>query len=152
MPPIVVLDTNVWVSAFLNPYGFPATLLRSWTDGAFQVAISAPLMEELDRVLSRPRLMLKYGYDHADLQEYLERIISRAKRITVVAEVAPVRDPKDTAVIETAIRGGALFLVSRDEDLTRDPQLAGYLAARGVSVMTVARFHQYLAEFPPQPT
>jgi len=54
-------------------------------------------------------------------------------------------------VIETAIRGGALFLVSRDEDLTRDPQLAGYLAARGVSVMTVARFLQYLAEFPPQP-
>jgi len=74
------VDTNVWVSAFLNPHGFPATLLRSWIDGAFQVAISAPL-----------------------------------------------------------------------EDLTRDPQLAGYLAARGVSVMTVARFLQHLAESPPQP-
>ena len=151
MPPTVVVDTNVWVSAFLNPHGFPATLLRSWIDGAFQVAISAPLMEELDRVLSRPRLMLKYGYAHADLQEYLERIISRAKRVTVVAEVVPVRDPKDNPVIETTIRGGARFLVSRDEDLTRDPQLAGYLAARGVSVMTVARFLQHLAESPPQP-
>ena len=94
MPPTVVLDTNVWVSAFLNPYGFPATLLRSWIDGAFQVAISAPLMEELDRVLSRPRLMLKYGYAHADLQEYLERIISRAKRITVVAEVVLSETPR----------------------------------------------------------
>jgi putative PIN family toxin of toxin-antitoxin system len=30
------------------------------------------------------------------------------------------RDPKDDLVIETAIAGGARYIVSRDEDLTRD--------------------------------
>jgi predicted nucleic acid-binding protein len=37
--PSVVLDTNVWVSAFLNPHGFPAKLIEAWFDDAFKVAM-----------------------------------------------------------------------------------------------------------------
>lgn len=152
MPTTVVLDTNVWVSAFLNPHGFPAKLLDAWMSGAFQVVISAPLMEELARVLSTPRLMLKYGYSDQDLREYLERIVSRTRAVTVTGEVVLSRDPKDNPVIETALRGSAHFLVSRDEDLTRDHPLAGHLAAQGIRVMTIARFLEHLAESAPEVT
>ena len=149
MPAAVVLDTNVLVSAFLNPHGFPAKLLDAWIDGAFQVVISAPLMEELARILSKPRLMLKYGYSDQDLREYLERIVSRSQAVTLAGEVVLSRDPKDNPVIETALIGGARFLVSRDEDLTRDQPLVAHLATRGITVVTVARFLQHLAESPP---
>lgn len=150
MPAAVVLDTNVLVSAFLNPHGFPAKLLDAWIGGAFQVVISAPLMEELARALSKPRLMLKYGYSDQDLREYLERIVSRAQEVSLAGEVVLSRDPKDNPVIETALMGGAHFLVSRDEDLTRDQPLAAHLATRRITVVTVARFLQHLAESPPE--
>ena len=151
MPAAVVLDTNVWVSAFLNPHGFPAKLLDAWIDGAFQVVIAAPLMEELARALSKPRLMLKYGYSNQDLREYLERIVSRSQAVTLAGEVVLSRDPKDNLVIETALMSGAHFLVSRDEDLTRDQPLVAHLATRGITVVTVARFLQHLAESSPEP-
>jgi hypothetical protein len=32
---LVVVDTNVWVSALLNPRGFPARLLRAFLEGQF---------------------------------------------------------------------------------------------------------------------
>lgn len=150
MPTAVVLDTNVWVSAFLNPHGFPAKLLDAWFDGAFQVVISAPLIEELARVLAEPRLMRKYGHSEQDLREYLERIIRRAGAVTLRERVVLSRDPKDNPVIETALTGGAHFLVSRDEDFTRDELLAAHLASRGITVTTVARFLQHLAQPPPR--
>jgi predicted nucleic acid-binding protein len=31
-----VIDTNIWVSALLNPFGFPAALRKAFAEGAFQ--------------------------------------------------------------------------------------------------------------------
>jgi putative PIN family toxin of toxin-antitoxin system len=53
---LVVVDTNVWVSALLNPSGFPARLLRAFLEGQFTPVISRELIQELADVLSRPRL------------------------------------------------------------------------------------------------
>jgi predicted nucleic acid-binding protein len=36
VPVIVLLDTNIWVSAFINPHGHPAELIRAWLDNQFQ--------------------------------------------------------------------------------------------------------------------
>jgi predicted nucleic acid-binding protein len=54
------------------------------------------------------------------------------------------RDPKDDLIIETAIVGGGRYLVSRDEDLTRDLDLVEVLQAYGVEILTVARFLELL--------
>lgn len=37
---VVVLDTNVWVSALLNPHGRPARLKDAWLAGRFQVWVT----------------------------------------------------------------------------------------------------------------
>ena len=67
--PIVLLDTNVWVSAFINPHGLPARLRDAWMVGQFDVVVSIPLLEEIADVLTRPRIQAKYGlstgYRHA---------------------------------------------------------------------------------------
>jgi len=37
MPVAVVIDSNVWVSAFLNPGGFPARLILAGKTGNFSI-------------------------------------------------------------------------------------------------------------------
>ena len=41
-----VLDTNIWVSAILNPAGFPADILNSFRQGDFLAVISEPIISE----------------------------------------------------------------------------------------------------------
>lgn len=55
-------------------------------------------------------------------------------------------------VLDTNVWVSAFLLVSRDEDLTRDQPLAAHLSTRGITVVTVARFLQYLAEPPSEMT
>jgi len=56
-----VINTNIWVSALINPFGFPAQLRKAFEDGVFNIIISHPLIEELADVLNRPRIKNKYG-------------------------------------------------------------------------------------------
>ena len=52
-----VLDTNVLVSALLEPRGLPARLLDQATAGSFELVVSDYLLDELREVLERlPRL------------------------------------------------------------------------------------------------
>lgn len=49
-----VIDTNIWVSALLNPSGYPAKLRKAFEEGRFEVVISEPILKEIADVLSRP--------------------------------------------------------------------------------------------------
>ncbi|OGW17439.1 MAG: putative toxin-antitoxin system toxin component, PIN family [Nitrospinae bacterium RIFCSPLOWO2_12_FULL_45_22] len=57
-----VIDTNIWVSSLLNPFGFPARLRKSFEQGDFHVVISEPMLQELAEVLTRPRIIIKTAY------------------------------------------------------------------------------------------
>ena len=59
-----VVDTNVWVSALLNPMGHPALVLEAFRNRRFVAILSPPLIEELIDVLSRPRIVEKYQLAH----------------------------------------------------------------------------------------
>lgn len=56
-----VIDTNVWISAVLNPFGLPARIRQAFTAGDFHAVVSEPLLTELVEVLARPRIKDKYG-------------------------------------------------------------------------------------------
>jgi putative PIN family toxin of toxin-antitoxin system len=66
-----VIDTNIWVSALLNPRGFPALLRKAFAAGAFQPAVSEPMLTELMEVLNRPRIKDKYGLKDNAIKELL---------------------------------------------------------------------------------
>ena len=74
-----VIDTNIWVSALLNPFGFPAALRKSFAEGVFQCIISEPILLELAEVLNRPRIKDKYGLTVKDIQELLILIEERSE-------------------------------------------------------------------------
>jgi putative PIN family toxin of toxin-antitoxin system len=136
----VVIDTSVWVSAFLSPAGFSAQILSAWLDERFEVVISPPILEELEDVLSRPRLCTKYEISEKQVERFLTPIVEGGIPVNVTGRLALCRDPRDDMLLETAEVGEAAYVISRDEDITRDPELAAKLKERGIEPITVARF------------
>lgn len=149
----VVVDTNVWISALLNRAGHPARVRIALEDGLFTLVASAPVIEELARVVVRPRLVRRYPLRVDDARRLLSLVRERANEelAEVTGRVRLCRDPRDDMFIETAINGRADVLASRDDDLKRAPEVAAILAAQGVRVLTVQRFLDALGEERPQP-
>lgn len=140
MPPVVLVDTNVWVSAFINPSGFPAQVHRAWLDAKFLVVVSLPLLDELSDVLTRPRITRKYPIHAVDVEEFLQLLIRRSQIVVPTGSLRECRDPDDDLILETAILGHAQYAVSRDDDIKRDLDLIKHLKAHRVTVLSVQQF------------
>ena len=139
MAVVVVIDTNVWVSAFLNPQGFPARLVQAGKAGGFLSVSSLPLLNELQGVLLRPRIMKIRHSTEIDVEAYIAGVGAVVQLVPVSGEIKLCRDPDDDIILETAIRGKAAYVVSRDEDMTRDLDLRDYLLEQGIETITVQR-------------
>ncbi len=135
----VVLDTNVWVSASLNPQGAPAAVVQALLAGEFALVISQPIINEYRAVMARPRISQRRNLDAAQVDRVRVLLESAPTVTPVLGTVRLCRDPDDI-ILETAVRGGADTLVSRDEDVTRAPDLLAALAAHGIEIMTVRQF------------
>ena len=140
MPAVVLLDTNVWVSAFLNPSGPPARVWHAWYAGRYEVVTSLPLLEELSDVLTRPRLTRKYPIVADDVTEFLQLLVERSTVVIPTGSIRECRDPDDDVLLETAILGKAQYVVTRDDDLKHDLDLIEHLELRGVIVLSVRQF------------
>ena len=112
-----MIDTNVWVSAFLNRKGFPARIKDAWVDGEFEVVLSSPLLQEISEVLHRPKIKDKYGLVEDEITQFIELLLRRANLVVVGGQVKLCRDERDNVFLETAIAAGAEYLISRDDDL-----------------------------------
>ena len=141
-----VIDTNIWVSALLNPHGYPAKLRKAFEEGLIEVIISEPILEEIADVLSRPRIRDKYGVTEADIRELLILIEERSEHVLISGDVNICRDRDDNLIIETAIKGNAKYLVSRDDDVKMDTKITEFLSGSGISVLSVAKFLKLIGE------
>jgi len=141
-----VIDTNIWVSALLNPHGYPAKLRKAFEEGLIEVIISEPILEEIADVLSRPRIRDKYGVTEADIRELLILIEERSEHALVSGDINICRDMDDNLIIETAIKGNAKYLVSRDDDVKMDTKITEFLSGSGISVLSVAKFLKLIGE------
>jgi putative PIN family toxin of toxin-antitoxin system len=131
-----VLDTNVWLSAFLtrNPDSAARLIWNSWRKGLFEVVISHAIVNEIADKL------LELGHDQNDADEFVTLLYGLAKTVAIEHQVMGCHDPKDDPFIETAINGHAEYLVTRDKRLLDLPRHVGeYVKARGVSILRDAR-------------
>jgi uncharacterized protein len=135
-----VIDTNIWVSSFLNPFGVPAILRKAFEEGLFHAVISEPLFEKLSDVLERPRLREKYEIAEDDIQGLLALIGELADETAIGGEVDICRDADDNAVIETAVAGKATYLVTGDKDITDDENVLSFLSKHGVEATSLSDF------------
>ncbi|MBI4605991.1 MAG: putative toxin-antitoxin system toxin component, PIN family [Planctomycetes bacterium] len=144
MAVVVLVDTNVWVSAFLNPRGSPARIRKAWYAGRFDAVMSAPLLEELADVLARPRIVRKYGLSTKEIEQFIRLLGQGGIPVPVTGSLRECRDPDDDVVLETAVAGKAKYVVTRDDDIKRDEDLIARLSTRGVVVLSVRQFLEKL--------
>lgn len=127
----IVVDTNIWIRALLAGR---ATLpvLEAWRAGKFQVVVSEPLLDELDRVWQRSRFVNRIDPGQARL--LLAQL--RWKGILVTPTTVPprCRDPRDHPVLATAIDGHAKAIVTGDADLRADDGLRAEMAKNGIEI------------------
>ena len=120
MPLVALLDTNVWVSAFLKPTGPPGQVVASWRRRDFSTVTSLPQLAEIAEVLDRPRLTRRFKYPRRDAEAFVQLIAARATIVQISGNLQVCRDPDDNEILEAAIRGKSRYLVTRDDDLKRD--------------------------------
>lgn len=140
MPFVALLDSNVWVSAFLKPSGPPGQVIDSWQRGDFSVVTSFFQLAEISEVLNRPRLRKKFRYTSEGGDTFVRLISSRSAIVETSAKVKICRDPDDDEILEAAINGRAQYLVTRDDDLKRDRDLIKMARRNGVRVVSVRQF------------
>ncbi|OGW07668.1 MAG: putative toxin-antitoxin system toxin component, PIN family [Nitrospinae bacterium RIFCSPLOWO2_12_39_15] len=136
----VVIDTNIWISALINPFGYPAKLRKHFENGDFAAVISEPILDEIVDVLSRPKIKDKYEITPEDIRELLTLIEERAEYVLISGDINICRDKDDNLIIETAIKGETSYLVTRDDDIKFDKKVSLFLSQHGISVLTVAKF------------
>ncbi len=113
--PKVVVDTNVFVSGCLGGDN-GGKVIDALRRQAFQLVISDRLLDELRQVFARPRFTQDREFRKRSKQA-LSVIAARALRAKVHTRIEVCRDPKDNAVLEAAVAGGAKVIVSGDKDL-----------------------------------
>jgi len=130
-----VLDVNVIVSALLSRGGTPASLLRSWVEGEFELVVSPGLLNELTRVFSYAKLLDRIRPDEA--RSIVELFEGSATVIEDPSEPPPVRspDPGDDYLIALASRAQAVLV-------TGDEHLLGVEA--GLPIVSAAAFREML--------
>jgi len=111
----IVLDTNVLVSALINPHGKPAQIINYVFENKIRLFTSPSIMEELERVLSYPKLMKRHGLNSEELKEFISDLLSimslieEEKIIEVIME-----DPSDDKYLSCAIDAKVDFIISGD--------------------------------------
>ena len=91
-------------------------------------------------MLNRPRIREKYDVTPEDIEEMLTLIEERSVHVLLSGDIKICRDKDDNFIIETAIKGKAEYLVTRDDDVKLDKEVSDYLLKYGISVTSVAKF------------
>jgi uncharacterized protein len=142
----IFIDTNIWISAFINPSGPPAAVIAAFNTDKIIAIISQQFLNELAGVLTRNRIRQRLRVSGEDADEILARVREKAVRVNPTGAIQLCRDKKDDVMLETAILGRAHYIVSRDDDIKRDLNLIAYLHEHNIEVVTVAQFLKLLDE------
>ena len=104
----IVLDTNVLVSAFLNPGSTSARILRLIIQGDISIVVNEPILAEYDEVLKRP----KFELNTEDVQIVLDFIRSIGIHAPSLAKSLFLPDRGDEPFLEAALATRADALVT----------------------------------------
>jgi putative PIN family toxin of toxin-antitoxin system len=132
---LAVLDTNVIVSAGIQPAGAPAKLLMDWVlEGALQLVTCNSIVAEYREVVRRPKFR-PYGFPPL----WLEFLIEESLRLD---EPAPwphtCPDPKDAPFLALAQVAGAWLVTGNLKHFPKSIR-------SGVSVLSPADYLAHLA-------
>ncbi len=109
----VVLDSNVYISAFLFG-GHPRSILERMVSGRISGAVSTAILDEVRDVLQRP----KFGLSDETIMALMAELQDLCEIVTPAEHVRAVKDdPDDNRILECALAAGASVIISGDSHL-----------------------------------
>lgn len=134
----VVLDTTIFISAFISQDSPPCQAVELWLDKKYDLVTSAWQIEEI-RTVSRYERIQRLTTPHE-----IGRLINALRRRAIVFEDLPSvnysPDPDDNPIIAAAIAGKASYIVSGDKG-----DLLDLGSVRGISIVTARAFVELLS-------
>ena len=94
----VVIDTNVFVSAFISPKGVSSEFVNALTDGKYSLVYNHQMLCEYLEVLSRK----KFGLSRAEIDEFQD-IIGFQEEVEGITFDCELPDEDDRVFIEAAL-------------------------------------------------
>lgn len=104
----VVIDTNVLVSAAINPHGSPGRVLDAVLDETLTVLHDDRILSEYREVLMRPI----FGFAHTDIDALLDFIEFTGEHTSTRDVGVILPDPSDLPFLEVAAAGRADALIT----------------------------------------
>jgi uncharacterized protein len=111
---LIVIDTNVLLSAVLSPNGTSRKALNK-VYKEFKIAQSDETYQELNTRICK-RKFDKYISDE-DRQDFLDIVKKSSQFIEIKSQINTCRDPDDNKFLELAKDANAEFLITGDQDL-----------------------------------
>lgn len=109
--PLVVLDTNVLVSAVRSREGASFEVLSRVGTGAFDIAVSVPLVLEYEDALLRQ--VPETSLDETNIRDIIDYICKVAVRQEIFFLWRPfLKDPGDDLVLEAAVAADCDVIVT----------------------------------------
>lgn len=139
-------DTNVFLRSLFREQNRANYLLSLLLDNRLVLVLSQPIIDEVQKVASRPHLIRKYQYTPQAIANLVDLLTHRSVFVEVPFSYQLCRDVSDDYVVDCAIWGRVQFLVSYDKDLLDDPELRRALFEYGVAVATPEVFAERLEE------
>ena len=109
----VVLDTNIFISAFLWT-GNPRKVLKRIANGFDELYITDDILKEIASALSRK----KFNLNIERINEYLQIIESFSIKLSSKNKYEEIsRDKDDNKILQCGIDGNVDFIITGDNDL-----------------------------------
>ena len=135
----IVLDSVVFVSAFITQNGLAAKILDKSAEKA-EIYIAEEILQEIRCVLlEKVHLRSRFPYSDANVARFIEALRTICVVIASLPQLQVIeRDPKDDMIIACAVAAQADYIVSRDLDLL---DLKEY---RGIQIIPPEDFIHFL--------
>ena len=139
-------DTNIFVRTVIQTDNLPNHLISLWREGRFVLVLSQSIINEVQEVLSRPKMRQKYQYTLTKVRN-LVNLLQQARVVEVNTSFELChRDPTDNIFVDCAILGRVQFLVSTDNDLIDNSELKQALFEFGVEIVDPPNFLQKIQD------
>ncbi len=114
---IVVLDTNIWVSAIIWG-GVPDEIISLREQGQIEIASSQKLLNELENTFNKKKIQPKLEALQLTISSAISLVYEFVNIYPIEELIVPeLRDPDDTVVLATAIAASAVVIITGDLDL-----------------------------------
>jgi putative PIN family toxin of toxin-antitoxin system len=114
----VVLDANVFVSAYIHQEGTPGQIVERFLRlNSFELVLTDEIVDEVIEALSYPKVQ-KAARSRVEPELWFEDLVVLSQLVAGDVEVLRLsKDPDDDKYVAAAVDGRAAFVVTGDPDL-----------------------------------